>query len=159
MVLELSTRPVMSRFWRGVRQEHNLVASRLAGANARYHSRSPFWFPMAVRKDRHRADTCAWSGTGASAEPTPAAPNIGTVPNAPVGKSNLDLTRQFPPAPFAAALRFTDYAGCSRSFRRSKNVETVRRLRARRIRKAARLRPAKAQHYGARLCLSPRTKH
>ena len=34
------------------------------------------------------------------------------------------LTRHFPPAPFAAALRYTDYAGCSRSFRRSQIAET-----------------------------------
>ena len=34
------------------------------------------------------------------------------------------LTRHFPPAPFAAALRCTDFAGCSRSFRRSQIAET-----------------------------------
>jgi len=34
------------------------------------------------------------------------------------------LTRHFPPAPFTTALRYTDYAGCSRSFRRSQIAET-----------------------------------
>jgi hypothetical protein len=35
------------------------------------------------------------------------------------------LTRHFSPAPFTAALRCEDYAGCSRSFRRSQIAETV----------------------------------
>jgi hypothetical protein len=35
-------------------------------------------------------------------------------------------THHFPPAPFAAALRYTDYAGCFRSFRRPQTAETVK---------------------------------
>ncbi len=91
-----------------------------------------------------------------------------TVPPAP-----LAGLVSFPPAPFAAALSFADFAGCSRSFRRSQTAETgtdsgaPKPARQHRPRCSAyRPRPAiwprgfarpRHQQYGARLRLSPRT--
>ena len=164
MVFVLSSRPVMSRFRRGVRREQNLVASLLAGANARYHSRSSCWFRHGGSLQRprcHRADTCARSSRQVSAR----------------FRRTAGRTHHFPPAP----LHFTSIsavASAARTYISVPFVPTAANCRDRQRQRCAqgcqrprcsayRPRPAiwprdfvrpRHRHYGARLRLSPRTR-
>jgi hypothetical protein len=91
-------------------------------------SGSPFWI-SAFSPWLHRADTCAWSGTGASAEPAPDAPSCRH------GSAHARrLTRQL--CTRSTPLRFISQAASHfASFRRPQTVETVKSIVCARRRK------------------------
>jgi hypothetical protein len=64
-----------------VRHQEKSAASRTGFGNAAGAA------ALRVTARPHRAATCAWSGTGAGAEPAPDAPSIGTVRPAPEADS------------------------------------------------------------------------
>ena len=104
---------------------HDLVASRLAAANAHCVCGRLFCFRFSRCAARHseiipklhRADTCAQLAGVART-----APSISPLLPASVGKPNFGRTRLFAASAFAAALLCTDFAGCSRSFRSRQSI-------------------------------------